>query len=119
MIKLFSIKNSQFYKTNGKIQRWEEKKKKNNTNIFFLFCFRSLEVFEQHGVKHSELLKAQRIAGGSGLGGPLRYRNAILLWINCDMVSEFHNFFFLFIIQSNNLRRLNLSYKLFHKENIV
>ncbi|XP_061937659.1 tRNA dimethylallyltransferase isoform X2 [Apis cerana] len=46
---------------------------------------RSLEVFEQHGVKHSELLKAQRIAGGSGLGGPLRYRNVILLWINCDM----------------------------------
>ncbi|XP_012341648.1 tRNA dimethylallyltransferase [Apis florea] len=46
---------------------------------------RSLEVFEQHGVKHSELLKAQRTAGGSGLGGPLRHRNAILLWIKCDM----------------------------------
>ncbi|KAG6801591.1 tRNA dimethylallyltransferase isoform X1 [Apis mellifera caucasica] len=77
-------------------------------NLIEKICMKikgSLEVFEQHGVKHSELLKAQRIAGGSGLGGPLRYRNAILLWINCDM--------------SNNLRRLNLSYKLFHKENIV
>lgn len=74
-------------------EKKNEKKKKNNSNIFFLFCFRSLEVFEQHGVKHSELLKAQRIAGGSGLGGPLRYRNVILLWINCDMVSEFYHFF--------------------------
>ncbi|KAK1136797.1 hypothetical protein K0M31_001333, partial [Melipona bicolor] len=48
----------------------------------------SLEVFEQYGVKHSELLKAQRIAGGSGLGGPLRYQNCILLWLRCDMVSR-------------------------------
>lgn len=82
---------------NVKIQRWEGKKKrkrkKNISNIFFLFCFRSLEVFEQYGVKHSELLKAQRIAGGSGLGGHLRHRNAIILWINCDMVSQFHHFF--------------------------
>ncbi|XP_043518958.1 tRNA dimethylallyltransferase-like isoform X1 [Frieseomelitta varia] len=46
---------------------------------------RSLEVFEQYGIKHSELLKAQRIAGGSGLGGPLRYQNCILLWLRCDM----------------------------------
>ncbi|CAD1480107.1 unnamed protein product, partial [Heterotrigona itama] len=45
----------------------------------------SLEVFEQYGIKHSELLKAQRIAGGSGLGGPLRYQNCILLWLRCDM----------------------------------
>ncbi|XP_017753986.1 PREDICTED: tRNA dimethylallyltransferase, mitochondrial-like [Eufriesea mexicana] len=45
---------------------------------------RSLEVFMQHGVKHSELLKAQRAAGGSGLGGPLRHRNAIMLWLRCD-----------------------------------
>ncbi|XP_033206717.2 tRNA dimethylallyltransferase isoform X1 [Bombus vancouverensis nearcticus] len=46
---------------------------------------RSLEVFEQYGVKHSELLKAQRTAGGSGLGGPLRHENSILLWLQCDM----------------------------------
>ena len=56
--------------------------------LFFLYIFyRSLEVFEQYGIKHSELLKAQRIAGGSGLGGPLRYQNCILLWLRCDMVS--------------------------------
>ncbi|XP_043594693.1 tRNA dimethylallyltransferase isoform X2 [Bombus pyrosoma] len=46
---------------------------------------RSLEVFEQYGVKHSELLKAQRTAGGSGLGGPLRHQNSILLWLRCDV----------------------------------
>ncbi|XP_076762182.1 tRNA dimethylallyltransferase [Xylocopa sonorina] len=45
---------------------------------------RSLEVFEQHGVTHSELLRAQRRAGGCELGGPLRYRNSILLWLRCD-----------------------------------
>ncbi|CAK9814311.1 tRNA dimethylallyltransferase [Anthophora plagiata] len=45
---------------------------------------RSLEVFKQHGVKHSELLKAQRAAGGCGLGGPLRYQNSIFLWLRCD-----------------------------------
>ncbi|XP_060815829.1 tRNA dimethylallyltransferase isoform X2 [Bombus pascuorum] len=46
---------------------------------------RSLEVFEQYGIKHSELLKIQRTAGGSGLGGPLRHQNSILLWLRCDM----------------------------------
>ncbi|CAL7940787.1 unnamed protein product [Xylocopa violacea] len=45
---------------------------------------RSLEVFEQYGVTHSELLKAQRIAGGSDLGGPLRYPDSILLWLRCE-----------------------------------
>ncbi|XP_043264832.1 tRNA dimethylallyltransferase isoform X2 [Colletes gigas] len=45
---------------------------------------RSLEVFGQHGVKHSELLKDQRTAGGSGLGGPLRHPNSIILWLCCD-----------------------------------
>lgn len=45
---------------------------------------RSLEVFEQYGVTHSELLKAQRTAGGSGLGGPLRHPNSVILWLRCD-----------------------------------
>ncbi|XP_078047163.1 tRNA dimethylallyltransferase [Augochlora pura] len=45
---------------------------------------RSLQVFEQHGVTHSELLKAQRITGGSGLGGLLRYPNSIILWLQSD-----------------------------------
>lgn len=59
----------------------------NSNDIFLAFRFRSLEVFKQHGVKHSELLKAQRAAGGSGLGGPLRHRDAIMLWLRCDKVS--------------------------------
>ncbi|XP_047360777.1 tRNA dimethylallyltransferase isoform X1 [Vespa velutina] len=45
---------------------------------------RSLEVFEEYGITHSEILKTQRLAGGSGLGGPLRYPNSIILWLRCD-----------------------------------
>ncbi|XP_024886056.1 tRNA dimethylallyltransferase isoform X1 [Temnothorax curvispinosus] len=45
---------------------------------------RSLEIFHQHGKTHSELLKAQRNAGGCGLGGPLRYPNSIILWLRCN-----------------------------------
>ncbi|XP_043498979.1 tRNA dimethylallyltransferase [Polistes fuscatus] len=45
---------------------------------------RSLEVFEQCGKKHSEILKEQRLEGGSGLGGPLRYTNAIIFLLRCD-----------------------------------
>ncbi|XP_033211642.1 tRNA dimethylallyltransferase [Belonocnema kinseyi] len=45
---------------------------------------RSLEVFEKFGTRHSELLKLQREAGGSGLGGPLRYQEPIILWLCCD-----------------------------------
>ncbi|XP_076167935.1 tRNA dimethylallyltransferase isoform X2 [Ptiloglossa arizonensis] len=45
---------------------------------------RSLEVFELYGVRHSELLTVQRRAGGSGLGGPLRHTNSIILWLRCD-----------------------------------
>ncbi|XP_053982147.1 tRNA dimethylallyltransferase isoform X2 [Hylaeus volcanicus] len=45
---------------------------------------RSLEVFEQYGVCHSDILKAQRTAGGCGLGGPLRHSNSIVLWLRCD-----------------------------------
>ncbi|KYN33429.1 tRNA dimethylallyltransferase, mitochondrial [Trachymyrmex septentrionalis] len=45
---------------------------------------RSLEIFYQHGKTHSELLKAQRVAGGCGLGGPLRYPNIIILWLRCN-----------------------------------
>ncbi|XP_076648271.1 tRNA dimethylallyltransferase isoform X2 [Halictus rubicundus] len=47
---------------------------------------RSLEVFMQHGVTHSELLKVQRTAGGCGLGGRLRYPNSVILWLQCDQI---------------------------------
>ncbi|XP_046736568.1 tRNA dimethylallyltransferase [Diprion similis] len=45
---------------------------------------RSLQVFDQFGTKHSEILREQQLAGGSGLGGPLRYDNSIILWLQCD-----------------------------------
>ncbi|XP_074099505.1 tRNA dimethylallyltransferase isoform X2 [Cotesia typhae] len=45
---------------------------------------RSLEVFENHGTTHSEILKHQRTAGGCGLGGPLRFPNSLILWLKCD-----------------------------------
>uniref|UniRef100_A0ABD2WEZ9 U1-type domain-containing protein n=1 Tax=Trichogramma kaykai TaxID=54128 RepID=A0ABD2WEZ9_9HYME len=45
---------------------------------------RSLEIFEQHGITHSEILRQQRVAGGSGLGGPLRQENSIILWLTCN-----------------------------------
>ncbi|XP_001604528.1 tRNA dimethylallyltransferase isoform X2 [Nasonia vitripennis] len=45
---------------------------------------RSLEIFEQHGTTHSEILRQQRLAGGSALGGPLRHENSIILWLTCN-----------------------------------
>ncbi|XP_053596974.1 tRNA dimethylallyltransferase isoform X1 [Microplitis demolitor] len=45
---------------------------------------RSLEVFETHGAKHSEILRHQQVAGGSSLGGPLRFPNSLILWLKCD-----------------------------------
>jgi len=60
---------------------------------FFRLCCRSLEIFYQHGKTHSELLKAQRNAGGCGLGGPLRYPNSIILWLRCNKVRSVATFF--------------------------
>ncbi|GFT78741.1 tRNA dimethylallyltransferase [Nephila pilipes] len=46
---------------------------------------RSLQVFQQHGRRHSELLQEQCSQyGGSSLGGPLRFKNAVMLWLQCD-----------------------------------
>ncbi|GFY27233.1 tRNA dimethylallyltransferase [Trichonephila clavipes] len=46
---------------------------------------RSLQVFQQHKRRHSELLQEQRSqSGGSSLGGPLRFQNAVMLWLQCD-----------------------------------
>ncbi|XP_014216978.1 tRNA dimethylallyltransferase, partial [Copidosoma floridanum] len=45
---------------------------------------RSLEIFEQHGVTHSEILRQQRLAAGCSLGGPLRYDNSIIFWLTCE-----------------------------------
>ncbi|CAL1265638.1 unnamed protein product [Larinioides sclopetarius] len=46
---------------------------------------RSLQVYQQHGQRHSELLQEQQSQyGGSSLGGPLRFRNSIMFWLQCD-----------------------------------
>lgn len=45
---------------------------------------RSLEIYEKFGRQHSELLKLQRTGGGCGVGGPLRYKDLIILWLRCD-----------------------------------
>ncbi|PIK55823.1 putative tRNA dimethylallyltransferase, mitochondrial [Apostichopus japonicus] len=36
---------------------------------------RSLQVYQQHGIPHSQLLESQRTRKGGPLGGPLRYQN--------------------------------------------
>lgn len=42
-------------------------------------------MYQQHGQRHSELLKMQRNRdGGSSLGGPLRCKNSVMFWLQCD-----------------------------------
>ncbi|XP_030839039.1 tRNA dimethylallyltransferase [Strongylocentrotus purpuratus] len=46
---------------------------------------RSLQVYEQHGVCHSDLLREQRDqVGGSHLGGPLRYQDSCVFWVQTE-----------------------------------
>ena len=53
------------------------------TSIFLtMFSSRSLQVFEQQGISHSELLARQhQQSGASSLSGPLRYPNLCILWL--------------------------------------
>ncbi|XP_063042056.1 tRNA dimethylallyltransferase [Engraulis encrasicolus] len=47
---------------------------------------RSLQVFEETGVAHSRLLEQQRgQEGGDHLGGPLRFRDTCIFWLNSDI----------------------------------
>lgn len=47
---------------------------------------RSLQVFQETGVKHSCLLEGQREqAGADGLGGPLRFSNPCIFWLHSNM----------------------------------
>uniref|UniRef100_A0A5S6QIA6 tRNA dimethylallyltransferase n=1 Tax=Trichuris muris TaxID=70415 RepID=A0A5S6QIA6_TRIMR len=47
---------------------------------------RSLQIWYTLKRKHSELLNAQRKqAGGSGVGGPLRFTKSLILWLQCDL----------------------------------
>ena len=48
---------------------------------------RSLDIYERKKKPHSEFLKEQAEAGGV-LGGPLRYKDAIIFWIRSDQKSE-------------------------------
>ncbi|XP_042878743.1 tRNA dimethylallyltransferase-like [Penaeus japonicus] len=46
---------------------------------------RSLQVWEQTGRRHSEVLREQQEQeGGSRLGGALRYPSTVILWVTCD-----------------------------------
>lgn len=51
--------------------------------------FRALEVLHHKGRKLSEIIdEQQKSEGGSILGGGLRYLNAIVLWLQCEQVSN-------------------------------
>ena len=46
---------------------------------------RSLQVYEQHGRPHSQILQEQReMAGGNAYGGPLRYEHTCVFWLQCQ-----------------------------------
>ncbi|XP_046396576.1 tRNA dimethylallyltransferase [Ischnura elegans] len=46
---------------------------------------RSLQVFEQTGRRHSDVIKEQKMSEGGGpLGGPLRFPHSCILWLRCD-----------------------------------
>ncbi|XP_026558613.1 tRNA dimethylallyltransferase [Pseudonaja textilis] len=46
---------------------------------------RSLQLFEQTGLPHSELLRRQHEEKGGGpLGGPLKYPNACIFWLHAE-----------------------------------
>ncbi|KAK6634182.1 hypothetical protein RUM44_004790 [Polyplax serrata] len=48
-----------------------------------------LQVHDQFGVTLTEILKKQRsVSGGCNLGGPLRFNNSLVLWLQCDSTIE-------------------------------
>uniref|UniRef100_A0A2K6EWL2 tRNA dimethylallyltransferase n=1 Tax=Propithecus coquereli TaxID=379532 RepID=A0A2K6EWL2_PROCO len=50
---------------------------------------RSLQVFEETGVSHSEFLHRQHAEEGGGpLGGPLKFSNPCILWLHADQTDE-------------------------------
>ncbi|KAF6112020.1 tRNA isopentenyltransferase 1 [Phyllostomus discolor] len=50
---------------------------------------RSLQVFEETGISHSEFLCRQRAEEGGGpLGGPLRFPNSCILWLHADQTDK-------------------------------
>uniref|UniRef100_A0A8C8ZCT8 tRNA dimethylallyltransferase n=1 Tax=Prolemur simus TaxID=1328070 RepID=A0A8C8ZCT8_PROSS len=50
---------------------------------------RSLQVFEETGISHSEFLHRQHAEEGGGpLGGPLKFSNPCILWLHADQTDE-------------------------------
>lgn len=50
---------------------------------------RALQVC-QSGKKYSEVIEAQKtVEGGSSLGGPLRFKNTLIFWLQCQKNCEF------------------------------
>lgn len=46
---------------------------------------RFLQIYQQFGRPYSEVLKDQhKTEGASRFGGPLKFTNSILLWVDCD-----------------------------------
>ncbi|XP_051663022.1 tRNA dimethylallyltransferase isoform X2 [Manacus candei] len=49
---------------------------------------RSLQVFEETGIPHSEILhQQQKEEGGGPLGGPLKYPHSCILWLHADQAA--------------------------------
>lgn len=58
-----------------------------------IFIYRSLQIHEETGVSHSHWLEEQRGQdGGDGLGGPLRYPDACIFWLQADMEGKEEGF---------------------------
>lgn len=52
-------------------------------------AYRSLQVFEETGIPHSEILQQQQAEEGGGpLGGPLKYPHCCILWLHADQAGE-------------------------------
>ncbi|KAG1669853.1 tRNA dimethylallyltransferase [Nymphon striatum] len=50
----------------------------------------SLEVVKQHGRLHSDIINEQKqMDGGSSLGAPLRYKDAIIFWLDAEKNSKY------------------------------
>jgi len=51
----------------------------------FTHDFRALEVYHQHGIEMSNILKSQKTESGEeSLRGPLRYDNTCIFWIQTE-----------------------------------
>lgn len=47
---------------------------------------RSLQIYQQNSKTKTQLIEEQKsLSGGSQLGGPLRFSNSVILWVDCDV----------------------------------